>query len=536
LEKLRFSPEALAIHNTINLNAAPFPDRSVKELFERCAERSAAAPALRYRQELLSYRELNGLANRLADSLRRLDVGPGHTVGVCGKRSVELIIAMLAVVKCGAAYLPFDPAWPDEVLLSILSDARCHTLIASGTAGLAGRLPRHLVIDVSAGDLDPLDQNPAVDVPGSAIAYINFTSGTTGKSKGVQIQHRSIARLVTNPWYATLDERTVLLQAAPATFDAATFEIWGALLNGGTCVLYPWDSLRFSALRRVIERYSVNCMFLTTALFNALVDEDIGALTGVRTILFGGEAYSDRHVRLALEAYGAGRLVHVYGPTECTTFATYYPVDAMPSPPAELPIGKPIQGTTLYVVSDGSLCGPGEAGEILLGGPGLSPGYVEAGSVSQHGYAEFDIDGTRQRLYRTGDHGYLLDSGDVIFQGRSDDQVKFNGFRVELSLVSRTLTEHPEVAHCYVTVTDGAAGEKVLLAFVIPRHGGFDAGQVRKDLRSALPSYMVPGIIHACDELPLLASGKVNRRALLALHDDRLPRSAHRKPATGLDV
>jgi D-alanine--poly(phosphoribitol) ligase subunit 1 len=528
LEKLRFSPQALAIHNSINLTAAPFPDCSVKELFERCAERRDTATALVYENEFLSYRELNGLANDLAARLRRLKVSPGHTVGVCANRSVELIIALLAVIKCGAAYVPFDPTWPDEVLLKNFDNAHCQLIIINGADSLVLRFPQYVTVDVFRRELEPVEKNPALDVPGDAIAYINFTSGTTGLSKGVRIQHRSIARLVTNPSYATLDEDTVLLHISPATFDAATFEIWGALLNGGVCTLYPPNILRFSGLKRVIHRRGVNCIFLTTALFNALIDEDVGALNDVRTILFGGEAYSDRHVRQALESYGSGRLVHVYGPTECTTFATYYPIDRMPPHPEELPIGRPIQNTTLYVVSDGRLCRAGEVGEILLGGPGLSPGYVEAGSASQDGFAEFNIDGTCQRLYRTGDYGYLMDSGDLIFQGRSDDQVKVNGFRIELPLVSRTLGNHPEVSQSYVTATDGAAGEKMLIAFVVPQHGDLDPGRIRRDLSSHLPSYMIPAVIRVCDSLPLLPTGKVNRRALLALHDEFCARSVRK--------
>lgn len=520
MEQLRFSAEALAIHDSINLTSAPFPDCSIKELFERCAERRGVATAIACQDDLLSYRQLNALANGLAARLRRLKVRPGQVVGICSNRSPELIISLLAVIKCGAAYLPFAPDWPDELLLSTFNDAHCRLLITQGSGGLAARFPQYVIVDVLRHELEPVDENPAVDVAGVAIAYINFTSGTTGRSKGVQIQHRSIARLITNPSYATLDEHTVLLHSSPATFDAATFEIWGALLNGGICALYPGKLLRFSGLKRLIRERGVNCIFLTTALFNAIIDEEPDALDGVSTILFGGEAYSERHVRAAHKSHGGGRLVHVYGPTECTTFATYYPVDRMPPPSAELPIGRPIQNTTLYVVRDGWLCPPGEVGEVLLGGPGLSPGYLQAGFVSQDGFAEFDINGTRHRLYRTGDCGYLLDSGDLVFQGRSDDQVKINGFRIQLSLVSRALGNHPGISQNYVTVTDGAAGEKMLLAFVVPRHDDFDPGQTRKDLRSRLPSYMIPGVIHACDDLPLLATGKVDRRALLALHDD----------------
>lgn len=529
MQELRFSPEALAIHDSINLTSVPYPDCSIKTLFEGRAERRGTAPCIVYRDEVLSYREINQLANGLAARLRRLGVSPGDTVGVCVTRSPELVVALLAVTKCGAAYLPFDATWPDELLTSIFNDTRCRLLVIKGARGLADRFPDFDIVLVNRDMLDRVEENLALDVAGDAVAYINFTSGTTGKSKGVQIQHRSIARLVTSPSYTRLDERTVVLNMSPVTFDAATFEIWGPLSNGGMCVLYPFGIPRLSELHRLVERWGINCVFLTTALFNTVIDEAPDALRGVRTILFGGEAYSDKHVRLALNAYGGGRLVHVYGPTECTTFATYYPVDRMPASSSGLPIGGPIQNTVLYLVSDGWLCRPGEVGEILLGGPGLSPGYLEAGFVREDGFGEFDIGGKCQRLYRTGDYGYFLDSGELIFQGRSDDQVKINGFRVELSVVSRALGEHPNVSQCYITVKGDAAGEKILLAFVVPRGESFDPHQVREDLRSGLPAYMLPRVIHACDKLPLLATGKVDRRALLDLHDDLYTRFAARQ-------
>lgn len=529
MQKLKFSPEALAIHDSINRTAVRYPDSSIKTLFERCAAVRDGAPCIVYQDGFLSYRETNQLANSLSGRLRRSGVGPGDTVGVCIGRSPELVIALLAITKCGAAYLPFDAAWPEELLASIFNDAHCRVLISNGGRGLADRFPQCAIVDVVRDELGLAEENPVLDVPGDAIAYINFTSGTTGRSKGVQIQHRSIARLVTSPSYATLDQQTVVLHMSPVTFDAATFEIWGPLLNGGICALYPPGTPRFSELSRVIERQGVNCLFLTTALFNAAVDEAPDALKGIQTILFGGEIYSDRHVRQALNSYGCGRLVHVYGPTECTTFATYYPVDSMPPASVGLPIGRPIQNTVLYVVSDGWLCRPGEVGEILLGGPGLSPGYLEAGFVREDGFGEFDISGVCQRLYRTGDYGYLLGSGDLVFEGRSDDQVKIDGFRIELALVSRVLGDHPDVSQCYVTVTGSTAGEKMLLAFVIPRSGSLDARRIREYLKSQLPAYMVPRFIHGCDQLPLLPTGKVDRRALLAVHDDFYLRSTGKR-------
>lgn len=519
MEQLKTSAEALAIHARLNDSAAPSPASSVQVLFEQRVEENGTAPAVAYRDETLSYQEVNQLANGLAERLRCTGVAPGDTVGVCVERSVELIIALLAIIKCGGVYLPFDAGWPDETLLGVFGDAHCQLILARTAENLRERIPGCRLLEVDRRDLGACDANPVVPVAGDAIAYVNFTSGTTGAPKGVQIRHRSISNLVVNPFYADLGAHSVVMQLSPATFDAATFEIWGALLNGGCCVLYSSRFLRFSELKRVIEQWRVNCIFLTTALFNAIVDEASDTLDSVRTILFGGEAYSDQHVRSAVKRYGAGRCVHVYGPTECTTFATYYRVDEMPTYASELPIGRPIQNTRLYLVNDGSLCGPGQAGEILLAGAGVSPGYLNDLPANRGRFAELEIDGTRERFYRTGDCGYLLESGDVIFKGRLDDQVKVNGFRIELSRVSRVIGEHPDVKHTYVTVTDGVAGERMLLAFVVPEDGGCDVRQIRESLRRRLPSYMVPAMVYSCERLPLLATGKVDRRALLARHE-----------------
>jgi D-alanine--poly(phosphoribitol) ligase subunit 1 len=516
LEQLKASAEALAIHARLNDSAAPSPERSVKTLFEQRVEENGSAPAVVYQDEVLSYQEVNLLANSLAERLRSSGVVPGETIGVCVSRSVELIIALLSIIKCGCVYLPFDDGWPDETLSSVLKDARCKLILARSPR--APRLPGCGVLNVDRHDLAGYSTNPPLSVSGDAIAYVNFTSGTTGAPKGVQIQHRSIANLVINPFYADLGSDSILLQLSPPTFDAATFEIWGALLNGGCCVLYPSRMVRFSELKRVIEHRRVNCIFLTTALFNAIVDEASDSLDTTRTVLFGGEAYSGKHVRRALMRYGPDRCVHVYGPTECTTFSTYYRVSEMPSDSVDLPIGRPIQNTHLYVVSGGSLCGPRQFGEILVGGPGVSPGYLNDAVANRARFTEVDIDGRRERLYKTGDCGYLLESGDVIFTGRLDDQVKVNGFRIELSWVSRVIGEHPGVKQTYVTVTDGLAGERMLLAFIVPEDERCDVREVRESLRQRLPSYMVPAVVYSCEKMPLLATGKVDRRALLGQH------------------
>jgi D-alanine--poly(phosphoribitol) ligase subunit 1 len=517
VRELRAGAAALRVHRQINHTATPYPDHNtVQELFERCAKDFPERIAIVCGSESLTYSELNSLSNGFADQIARFGVGSGQCVAVYNERSLEMIVSLLAIIKCGAYYLSLDSSWPSKLLDGILSSFSCRLVLAGkrmpATAQLAAG---DRVIRVDVGRIEPIVANPIVTSNAEATAYVTFTSGTTGTPKGVPIQHRSIARLVFAAVYAPVDHTSVLLHMSPVTFDAATFEIWGALLRGGTCVMYPSRWLSFSRLKKVIERSGVTVAFITTALFNAVMDEAPEALDTVATILTGGERYSYRHIAAALGRYGSGRVIHVYGPTECTTFATYYPIHGMPAAQDELPIGKPIQNTRVYVVNGESLCPPNVVGEIMLAGPGLSPGYLTTGQSDITAFLEYQIEDKAERVYRTGDYGYLLDSGDLVFTGRRDDQVKVNGFRIKLAELSQVLESHPNVRQSYVTVSEGAMGERLLSAFVVPLDGLTTTAEFRQYLRVRVPDYMIPSVIRCCERLPLTGSGKVDRQALL---------------------
>ena len=514
MKRLTASPGARAVHASANVDTSvPFPsDSSIKELFEHRAGQDGAATALVHGERRMTYAQLNTSANRLADHLLRRGVQPGEVVGVCVRRSCELVVALLAIVKCGAVYLPFDPSWPDERLAVMFGIAGCTRVITDRPDVLTPRLPRCQVVDVSTSDGGSA-VNPARAVLPTDLAYINFTSGSTGRPKGVPIRHRSVVRLVHGARYARLDERTVTLSLAPVTFDAATFEIWGALLNGGTCVLYPGSFVRLSELRRVVRRHAVSTVFLTTALFNTMVDEDVDALGSVGTILTGGEAHSLPHIEKALAHYGSGRLVSVYGPTECTTFATYYPLTGPQPADRALPIGRPIQNTRVHVVRDGRLCEPGETGELCLSGPGLSPGYTGMPQATAQRFVDYEVDSVAERLYHTGDLVYFLPDGVLVFQGRDDDQVKINGHRIELGEVRHVLAGHPDVRQAFVTVHVTGTGERMLMAFVV---SDGTTETLRSHLARRLPPYMIPAVIEVRESLPLSTHGKVDRQALLS--------------------
>ncbi|MEU4157907.1 amino acid adenylation domain-containing protein [Actinoplanes sp. NPDC026670] len=516
MDRLRADDAARAAHRRINRTATPYPDdRSVPELFARQVARAAGATAVVHGRQRLTYRELDRAADVVAARLAAHGARPGDPVGVCVRRSADLVVALLAVLKCGAHYVPFEASWPDGRLNGLFEQAGATVLLTDRAGELTGRFPAATVVEVAT--------RPGVEAPGPGVtvdpgtlAYVNFTSGSTGRPKGVPITHRGITRLVFGARYADLDSGAVVLHTAPVTFDAATFEIWGPLLHGGVCVLYPSPHLRCSELRAVLTEHGVTVVFLTTALFNTIIDEAPDTLDSVRTILTGGEAHSMRHIGAALARYGPGRLVSVYGPTECTTFATFHPVDALTGGEESLPIGRPIQNTRVYVVDGDELCAPGRTGEILLAGPGLSPGYLAAPELNRDRFLLRDVGGVPERLYRTGDRGALRADGVLMFHGRVDDQVKINGYRIELGEISYHLGRHHDVRQNFVTVVETAAGEKSLAAFVVTEDDRCTPAGLRDYLSGLLPGYMVPGQIRFCAELPLSATGKVDRRALLA--------------------
>lgn len=516
--ELSGSAAAFALHQQVNDTAAAYPaDATLVQLFEARVAADPDAIAVVHGDRTLTYRALGNRADTLAVRLLHNGIGAGAAVAVAVRRSPELIVALLAVLKCGAAYVPIDHDWPDGWLGTRLEMCGCRAVVTDEPRELSGRVGDIPVLAVADGAREVPTAIPAAAIDADAIAYIVFTSGSTGTPKAVPIQHRSVARLVFGARYAALDRHTTLLQLAPVTFDAATFEIWGSLLHGGRCVLYPSPFVRLSELRRTLTAHGVSVVFLTTALFNTIVDEDPAVLHEVATVLTGGEAHSMRHMRAALDYLGPGRIVSVYGPTESTTFATYHPVDALREGLESIPLGRPIQNTRLYVVRDGILCGPGEIGEICLAGPGLSVGYLGRHAGSPFRTAR--IGTTVQRLYHTGDQGRLLDNGDLVFHGRLDDQVKVNGYRIQLGEVARHLDSCPAVKQSFVTTAARTAGENTLLAFVTPAHPGDITPEIHTHLAPRLPAYMIPTVIIR-DTLPTSANGKVDKQALLAEFQD----------------
>ena len=517
MQNIEFSPETLSLYRALNSPARGFsPDQSVQAVFESQASRTPGSTALICGSKRYTYAELNSRSNALAKVLRKRGVTKNSMVAVYCTRSIELIETLVAIVKCGAAYVPMDPSWPENHLWFLLSEIKCCLLVKNDNAGDFERVPPCDVISLQETTLESDYENPPLYSRSDGIIYVNFTSGSTGKPKGVPIPHAGVLSLVSNANYVPLNEKTRTLHMAPIAFDAATFEIWAPLLNGGTCVLYENPSIQLTDVSRAISHGSVNTIFLTTALFNTFVDVAPSALKFVKHILTGGEAHSAKHIAKALDFYGSDKVTSVYGPTECTTFSSFYPVVRKPNSDESYPIGKPIQDTGIYILDGCRACNVGETGVIHLTGPSLASGYLNNPGQTSRRFRNLVIDGLEQRVYDTGDLGRLNADLDVVFLGREDDQVKVNGYRIELGEVSAYLNALPQVQQCYVTTSKNASGETTLYGFVLVNDRSVNVDEMRNALAESLPSYMLPHLVLRTSSFPLTPTHKIDQKALLA--------------------
>jgi amino acid adenylation domain-containing protein len=512
-----------------NRTGADYPSNAcIHELFEQQVERTPDAVAVAYENQILTYRELNARANQVAHYLRNLGVGPDVLIGICMERSLEMVLGILGILKAGGAYVPLDSEDPEDRLAFVVQDAGLSLVLAQ--SHLSNRLPKKKT-SVVALDLDWASiqkenrENIVAGVTAENLAYVIYTSGSTGAPKGVQIVHRGVVRLLFGTRYAALDASRTLLQLSPITFDASTFELWGALLHGGRSVLFPGRIPTLDALCRVITTQEVNTLWLTASLFNKVVDENAEALSPIRQLLTGGEALSPDHVRRALMRLPATRIVNGYGPTETTTFACCYPIPQKPGNSASsIPIGRPISNTEAYVLDAHLQPVPiGVAGELYIGGAGLARGYLNRPELTAEKFIRNPFrESPGERLYKTGDLVRWLPDGNLEFLGRIDSQVKIRGHRIELGEIECALRDMPEVNDAVVLAREDSPGEKRLVAYVVPEKGNaFSEGDARRYLQQKLPQYMLPSALLPLEKLPLTPNGKIDKRALPAVRPER---------------
>jgi amino acid adenylation domain-containing protein len=525
----------------VELSGRSGNEPGVAAIFEAEVASTPNAVALVHGDATLTYRELNERANRLAHHLRAHGVGPGMRVGVCLDRSPELIVGVLAILKAGGAYVPLDPSLPRERLAFMLEDAAVRVLITRQGPGtrLTG-LGRQVCVDRDASLIaGQAPQNPALEESSRDLAYVMYTSGTTGRPKGVAIRQASVINLVRGTNYVALSPADTVAQTSSVAFDGATFEIWGALLNGARLAILPTDVvLSPRLLVDAFRAHGVTCAFLPTALFHLVSEHAPGGLRGLRTVLVGGETCDPERARAVLEAGGPEQLVNGYGPTETTTFASYHVIRRVEAR-RSIPIGRPVTGAHIFLLDPrGELVPPGAVGEIHIGGVGVAAGYVGHAADKDEAFGPHPFrPGRDGRVYRTGDLGRWRADGTLEFVGRIDEQVKIRGFRVEPGEVSTVLNEHPAVARSVVIARRHAAGGVRLVAYFTRKAGTEDAPtptELRRFLALRVPDYMLPVAFIALAAIPRTPSGKVDHAALpdaagrpaVAAGDDARPRDS----------
>gem|GEM_PF-6822539 len=498
--------------------------KCIHALFEIQAQWRPNDTALIFRHQSVTYEALNAKANQLAHFLLGHGVKPDTLVGICMDRSPEMMIALLGILKAGGAYVPLDPAYPKDRLNFMVEDTQAPLILVQH------HLKKHFPLSVNVIIYEEMienlqnfpSDNPKVPANPDQLAYVIYTSGSTGKPKGVAIPHRGVTRLIFENDYAPFGSDQVYLQLAPITFDASTFEIWGALLHGASCVLYPDQIPEFGTLSSVINRHGITCLWLTAALFNLIIDERPETLANVPTILTGGEALSVAHIKKAQTLLPKSQLVNGYGPTESTTFTCCYQIpDIKNLSLASIPIGQPIGNTEVYIL-DENLCpvAASEAGELYVGGDGLARGYLNRPELTKKCFIKnpFSED-PASRLYKTGDVCRHLPDGNIEYINRIDFQVKIRGFRIELGEIEAALNDHTDVLQSMVLVREDAPGLKYLSGYVVSRRDGtFDSDGILSFLSKKLPAYMIPSAIVPLDHLPLTPNGKLDRKSVPDLH------------------
>ncbi|WP_157831216.1 non-ribosomal peptide synthetase, partial [Pseudomonas sp. 43NM1] len=496
-----------------------YPDQlTVHGVFEALALAQPEAIAVVHGEQILSYRQLNIRANRLAHHLISLGLKPGDHVAILLERSVGLLVSQLAISKCAAAYVALDIHAPAERQRFMVEDSRAHCVLSPASASLDFPARRIDPDQLPSGE-DVPTHNPQLAQSAEALAYIMYTSGSTGTPKGVLVPHRAITRLVINNGYADFNPQDRVAFASNPAFDASTMDVWGPLLNGGQVLVIDRQTLldptRFG---EVLSQSGATVLFVTTALFNQYVQLIPEALKGLRILLCGGERADPAAFRRLLAFAPELRLVHCYGPTETTTYATTYEVKSLAADADSVPIGRPISNTQIYLLDAFQQPVPiGVVGEICIGGQGVAKGYLNRPELTAEKFVPDVFSGNPQALlYRTGDLGRWNAQGLLECLGRNDDQVKIRGFRIELGEIEARLATCPGVKDVVVLAREDVPGDKRLVAYYTVHGAALSGESLRAHMQNSLPDYMIPSACVHLPKLPLNANGKVERKALPA--------------------
>lgn len=503
------------ILNTFNNTKTNYPRyQTVQELFEEQVEKTPDKIALVFEQSNLTYQELNQKANQLAHYLKSLGVKREDIVSILLDKSLESIISILAVLKAGAAYLPIDINYPKERIDYMIRDSKSNILLttnqyinkANSTVQIVNiSLDNQNIYEKNYETNNPINENKSRD-----LAYIMYTSGSTGNPKGTMIEHRSIIRLVKNTNFICFEKEERILQTGSIVFDACTFEIWGALLNGFELHVMKKETLLDSSyLQDYLISHKITILWLTAPLLNQLCEDNPHMFNSVRVLLTGGDVLSPKHINMIRSANPHLTIINGYGPTENTTFSTSFTIDKKYE--TNIPIGKPIANSTCYVVDKNlSLLPVGFAGELLVGGDGLARGYLNNPILTQQKFVKNPF--KSGMVYKTGDLVRFLPDGNIEFLGRIDNQVKIRGFRVELSEINHKLSSYPGIKEC-ATVIQMIRQEKTICSYFVSEQK-IDLHTLQLFLKKSLPSYMIPSYFMQLEKLPINTNGKIDKNAL----------------------
>jgi amino acid adenylation domain-containing protein len=500
---------------------------SLQSAFAAAVREHADRIALEQDGVTLTYAALDARSDGVAALLLAAGVQHGDRVALYAQRSIGLVAAVLGIVKAGAAYVPLDPAYPVDRQRLMLAGAGAKVLLADQPPppGVAGGERVLLLADAPAAAPAGAGASGPED-----LAYVMFTSGSTGSPKGVMVPHRAVLRLVLGSTFATFGPDTTFLLLSPTSFDASTLELWGPLLNGGRLAIAPPGAPSLADVGRAISRYRVTTLWLTAGLFHAMAEERLADLAPLRELLAGGDVLSPPHVERVLAAHPRLRLINGYGPTENTTFSLCHTIRTV-VPGRSIPIGTPIEGTACHLLDPaGQPVRGGAEGELLVSGLGLALGYLGQPELTAEKFVQL---ASGERAYRTGDRARQLPDGTYEFLGRIDEQLKVRGFRIEPGEVEAALAAHPQIREAAAGVREAAPGDKRLVAWFVPRTPGVVTAQaLRAFLSERVPDFLVPSALREVAALPLTTNGKVDRRALPDPFDRGAPASL---PAEGVE-
>ncbi|MGL5148945.1 MAG: amino acid adenylation domain-containing protein, partial [Clostridium sp.] len=498
-------------------NIEPLDEKqNIIEMFERCVEKNPNKIVLHYKEEKLTYLELNSRVNKLAHYLRENNIKKNDIVGIILDKSIEMIVAILGIIKSGAAYLPIDVANPEERIRYIIKDSNVKYVISKDI--YSNYIEEDKYIDVySHVYANYSDENLEIINNIHDLAYVIYTSGSTGMPKGALLKHQNVIAIATESRLIDMTEKDKVLQLSNYAFDVSVAEIMCSLLNGSELFVMDKDAVfNINEVAKYIQDNKITFIFTTTAIFNLIVETNIDSLKYIRRISIGGEKASPYHLNKAFKVIGPNKLLNAYGPTETTVIATGYIINELidEDKKSRVPIGRGLDYLRTYVLSpDNKLELIGAVGELVIGGLGVAKGYLNKPELTnekffQSPFVEGDV------LYRTGDLVRLLPDGNIDFLDRIDDQIKIRGYRIEINEIANKIMEHKGVKDVVVvTKTDGNNNNTKLIAYVVLDEE-IDVKELKNKLSVELPPYMIPAHFMVIEKIPLTNNGKVDKRNL----------------------